>query len=272
MSPIHRIDKDVNLHVKKTRKKFVQIQKIIYRTGLDSVKERGLCNPAILSIEIAEGFAMTERKKTIPGGLLIAIEGIDGSGKSTQAALLCKALSQKGYDAIYLKEPTDGPYGRKIRALAIEGRHEITPLEEFELFRKDRIQDVEENIKPALQSGKIVVIDRYFYSSIAYQGALGLDPEFINRENRKIAICPDLLIYLSIPASLSTDRIEQNRGDSVNLFEKMEYLENVKAIFDAMNYPEKWTVDGTVPIDEIHRTILFHVSLLINKRLQKYSI
>ena len=212
---------------------------------------------------------MTERKKTIPGGLLIAIEGIDGSGKTTQAGLLCKALSQEGYDAINLKEPTDGPYGRKIRALAIEGRHEITPMEEFELFRMDRIEDVEENIKPALGAGKIVVIDRYFYSSIAYQGALGLDPEFINRENRKIAICPDLLIYLSIPAKRSTHRIEQKRGDSVNLFEKMEYLEKVKAIFDAMDYPEKWEVDGAGPIDKIHSIILFQVSLLINKRLQK---
>ena len=216
-------------------------------------------------MEPADEFTMTERKKTIPGGLLIAIEGIDGAGKTTQAGLLCKALSQEGYVAIYLKEPTDGPYGRKIRALAIEGRHEIAPLEEFELFLKDRIQDVEENIKPALRAGKIVVIDRYFYSSIAYQGALGLDPEFINRENRKIAICPDLFIYLSIPASLSTHRIEHKRGDSINLFEKMEYLEEVKAIFDAMNYPEKWTVDGTGSIGETHGTILERVRKLIRK-------
>ncbi len=208
---------------------------------------------------------MTKRKKIVPAGLLIAIEGIDGAGKTTQAVLLCNALGNEGYEVIYLKEPTDGPYGMKIRALAIKGRHEITPLEEFELFLMDRIQDVEENIKPALRAGKIVVIDRYFYSSIAYQGALGLDPEFINRANRTIAICPDILIYLSIPALLSTHRIEKTRGDSVNLFEKMEYLEKVKAVFDAMIYPEKWTVDGTNSLDKIHREILDRVLALIRK-------
>jgi dTMP kinase len=206
---------------------------------------------------------MTERKK-LSKGLLIAIEGIDGAGKTSQARLLCEALSREGYDAIYLREPTDGTYGRKIRALAIEGRHNITPFEEFELFLKDRRQDVEENIRPALDAGKIVVIDRYFYSSIAYQGALGLDPEFINSENRKIAITPDLMIYLSIPAEYSTHRIEKSRGDTVNLFEKMEYLEKVKAVFDSMKYPEVWKVNGEKSVEEIHKTILGKVKELID--------
>lgn len=196
--------------------------------------------------------------------MLVAIEGIDGAGKTSQARLLCDALCGDGYDAIYLKEPTDGPYGSKIRALAIEGRHDITPFEEFELFLKDRRQDVEENIRPALEAGRIVVIDRYFYSSIAYQGALGINPEFINSENRKIAITPDIMIYLSIPSDLSTHRIEKSRGDSVNLFEKMEYLEKVKAVFDSMKYPEVWKVNGEKSIEEIHKRILGKIKRLID--------
>ncbi|MBN1901624.1 dTMP kinase [Candidatus Sumerlaeota bacterium] len=207
-------------------------------------------------------------KKRLTRGLLIAIEGIDGAGKTSQARLLRDALLHEGYDAIYLKEPTDGPYGMKIRALAIDGRHDITPFEEFELFLKDRRQDVEENIRPALEAGKIVVIDRYFYSSIAYQGALGLDPEFINRENRKIAITPDVMIYLYIPSDLSTHRIEKSRGDSVNLFEKIDYLEKVKAVFDSMKYPEVTRVEGEGTREVIHKRILERVKSLLESRKQ----
>lgn len=247
----------------------------IYRTGLDIVKERGIDNPAVFwkSFQmdrninnlhfVIEKDGMTEKRK-LSRGFLIAIEGIDGAGKTSQARLLCEDLFGKGYDAIYLREPTDGPYGKKIRALAIEGRHNITPYEEFNLFLNDRREDVEKNIRPALAAGKIVVIDRYFYSSIAYQGALGLDPEFINSENRKIAITPELMIYLSIPSELTTHRIEQSRGDSVNLFEKMEYLEKVKAIFDSMKYPEVVKVNGEGTKEQIHKRILEKVKELID--------
>jgi len=200
---------------------------------------------------------------------LIAIEGIDGAGKTTQARLLCEALAREGYETLYLKEPTDGPFGRKIRALAREGRDEITPREEFRLFLEDRKQDVEENIRPALEAGKVVVLDRYFYSSIAYQGALGLDPEFINRENRKIAICPELMIYLAIPAEMTQERIEQNRGDSINLFEKLHYLKKVKANFDAMPYPEVWRVDGSASVGEISRRIRERVLGLLREKVRR---
>ncbi len=208
---------------------------------------------------------MTQPKHKLSHGIFIAIEGIDGAGKTTQAKLLCDALSKDGYETLYLKEPTDAPYGRRIRALANEGRHDITPFEEFQLFLKDRKQDVEENIRPALAAGKIVVIDRYFYSSVAYQGARGLDPHFIDAENRKIAICPDIVIYLAIPATLTPERIENNRGDSANLFEKLEYLKKVEKIFDNMEFPEIWQVDGSGSIEEIHRKIYERIQDIIRQ-------
>ena len=209
---------------------------------------------------------MSRAGRRLAQGVLIAIEGIDGAGKTTQAKLLCDALAKDGYDTLYLKEPTDGPIGQKIRSLANSGRHNISAYEEFELFLNDRKQDVEQNVRPALSTGKIVVIDRYFYSSIAYQGARGLDPHFINEQNRKIAISPDLVIYLSIPATLTKERIETNRGDSVNLFEKLEYLKKVKEIFDKMDFPEIWKIDGTAPIEEIHHKIYNRTIEILSER------
>lgn len=200
---------------------------------------------------------MSEKnKKKLDYGIFIAIEGIDGAGKSSQAKMLCAALENEGYDTEYLKEPTDGDYGRKIRALAEKGRDGISAREEFLLFLNDRREDVEKNIRPALEEGKIVVIDRYFYSSIAYQGAKGLDPEFVNSENRKIAITPDLTIYLYIPVDKAPHRIEKSRGDNLNLFENLESLKKVKKIFDEMDYPEMVRVDGTGEVEEVHKRIL----------------
>ena len=193
--------------------------------------------------------------KRLQRGILIAFEGIDGAGKTTQARLAFDYLSKKGYSCVYLKEPTDGPIGQKIRAFAIAGREKVSPFEEFNLFLKDRIEDVEKNIKPALAEKKIVLIDRYYYSSIAYQGALGIDPNFIRTENEKIAPIPDRVYYLSILPELSTDRIISYRGDSVNLFEKREYLEKVKSIFDSIDTSEIMRIDGSLKKEEIQKKI-----------------
>jgi len=202
-----------------------------------------------------KGGFMPEVRDRRRAGALIAIEGIDGAGKSTQAKMLCRHLSDDGYETVYLREPTDGPIGRRIRELANQGRDFLSPEEEFRLFLEDRREDVEKNIRPALESGRVVVIDRYFYSSIAYQGALGLDPEMINCENRAIAITPDLMIYLAIPADISPSRIETSRGDQANLFENLDNLRRVRERFEAMDYPEIVRVDGTGPVERVHETI-----------------
>ena len=109
-------------------------------------------------------------------GFLVAIEGIDGAGKTTQAALLHEYLTSRELPAILTKEPTDSIYGQKIKKLAQGERHLVKPREEYNLFIEDRKLHVADLIQPALDKNAIVILDRYYFSTMAYQGAIGLDP------------------------------------------------------------------------------------------------
>ncbi len=202
-------------------------------------------------------------------GILIAFEGIDGAGKSTQAKKCYEYLTKKGYECLLLREPTDGKIGKKIRSLAQEGREKIKPMEEFKLFLEDRQEDVKLNINPALEENKIVLIDRYYYSSIAYQGALGLNPSFIKKENEKIAPRPQRVYYITIPTDITCQRITGSRGDAINLFEKKEYLEKVKNIFDSMNYPEILKINGAKDSEEVQKKILADINKLLEPLILK---
>jgi dTMP kinase len=203
-------------------------------------------------------------RKRLEKGLLIVIEGIDGAGKTTQCGRLEQWLLAEGWDVSRLREPTDGPHGRRIRELARVGRDGVSAREEMELFLRDREQNVESNIRPALERGAIVLLDRYYYSTIAYQGARGLDPDFIRAENEKFAPPADLLIYLSIPAELCGDRIENQRGETRDLFEKEEYLKRVKVIFDSMTDPQLLRIDASGDPDVIFSKIRDAVQARLN--------
>ncbi len=184
-------------------------------------------------------------------GLLIVLEGIDGAGKSTQCERLAERLRGEGWDVERLREPTDGPWGRRIRELARSGREDVSPREELDLFLEDRRQHVRERIAPALERGAIVLMDRYYYSTIAYQGARGLDPTEIRGLNEAFAPSADVLFYLTIPAEWAGLRIEQQRGDQRDLFEKEDYLRRVKAEFDAMTDPQMVRIDATADADAV---------------------
>ena len=108
---------------------------------------------------------------TLPNGLLIALEGIDGTGKTTQLKMLAEVLLSLGYDVVATREPTDGRYGQRIRQV-LRDRSSMTPQEELELFLLDRKEHVTTIINPGLAAGKIVLTDRYYLSTVAYQGAL----------------------------------------------------------------------------------------------------
>lgn len=195
-------------------------------------------------------------------GYLIALEGVDGTGKSTQCQLLAEYLESCGFPVVRLREPTTGVWGQKIRKILTEGRGEVTPEEELQYFINDRKEDVEQNIIPALEEDKIVLIDRYYYSTAAYQGALGFDPQKIVNDNESFAPRPDLLFIIQGSLDESFRRIEKGR-DGFSSFEKRDYLEKVQKIFDTFDGNHIRRIDGDPPIKEVQRVLRQEVNGLL---------
>ena len=188
-------------------------------------------------------------------GRLFAFEGLDGSGKSTQMHLLVATLRDLGYDVVATREPTDGKYGRRLRQL-LTSREQCSPDEELRLFVEDRRDHVETLIKPALASGKVVLTDRYYLSTAAYQGVLGHDPETILRENEVFAPLPDLVFFLQIPVATGIARITGGRGEQLNDFEKEDSLRQVQKVFASISRPFIRIIDGSRSIVEVSEDIL----------------
>lgn len=171
--------------------------------------------------------AFTPRSELVCGkltGFLIAFEGIDGSGKSTQVEPVAARVRELGYDVVTTREPTDGQCGRQIREA-----NGLSSERERELFELDRREHVREVIAPALSAGKVVITDRYYYSTAAYQGARGQDWAQIIRENERFAPKPDLLFVFDLPVNVALDRVA-SRGKQ-DRFENAEYLAEVSYIY-----------------------------------------
>ena len=197
---------------------------------------------------------VVQEKKVLPHGLLIVFEGIDGTGKSTQLQLLADHLIHHKYSIVTTKEPTEGIYGKQIRELYIK-RQEVTREEELDLFIRDRQDHVEKLIKPNLAENKIILCDRYFLSTIAYQGAAGFSVEEIATRNA-FAPDPDIaLMFQSSPQS-SIERITVQRGDSLNDFEQEESLKEVERIFNSLDYPYIKRINADQSIKAVHEAVL----------------
>lgn len=183
-------------------------------------------------------------------GVLIAFEGIDGSGKSTQVSRIAAWIRAGGREAVTSAEPTRGRIGQEIRRLAREGR--LDAQREFELFRDDRAQHARELIRPALDRGAVVLLDRYYISSIAYQGARGLDPEVIRAENEGIAPRPDLVIIFEVAVDEAMRRLTERAGEAgADLFERRDYQERVAENFARLDWPEVRRVDSSKGADAL---------------------
>jgi dTMP kinase len=198
-------------------------------------------------------------------GILIVFEGTDGTGKSTQLQLLSCYLQDKGFPVVTTREPTDGHYGRKIRSLYMN-RNKYSREEELELFVADRREHVRELLIPALKQGKIVLCDRYFLSTAAYQGARGFDPEKILQQNN-FAPDPDLALLFQVPLDTGLERITSGRGDTLNDFEQRDNLDRVAAIFSAIKKPYIRAIDANRSIEEVHRQVVQLVSPLLPELL-----
>jgi dTMP kinase len=191
----------------------------------------------------------------IPGGFLVVVEGIDGSGKSTVAAMLAQYCGERGLDCVYTKEPTSVGAGRRLRDSMQSGR--LTLEEELELFLEDRRAHTQRTLAPALAADAIIVLDRYFWSTAAYQGARGANVEVVLERNRVFAPEPDLVLLFDLPAEVARDRI-RGRGDSLNTFEETAYQTRVREIFlqvmkTSINGVK---LDATLPPREVARLAL----------------
>jgi dTMP kinase len=197
-------------------------------------------------------------------GLLIAFEGIDGTGKSTQLPMLAAHLRRQGYVVVETREPTNGPYGQQIRTL-YRNRHQVSPGQELELFLLDRRQHVTECILPALAQGAIVLTDRYYFSTAAYQGAVGCDPAGIF-ERHDFAPEPDLVLLLTLSAAESVTRIRELRGETLNDFEQQEQLEKVAALFASFPHSCIVRIHAARPVEEVQTSIREAVGSLLVKK------
>jgi len=187
-------------------------------------------------------------------GVLIVLDGIDGTGKTTQAKRLLAALQKKEADAVYFREPSDSQWGLAIKRKAIIA-DSLSPEEELDLFQKDRRENVEKNLKPALKEKKVIVLDRYYFSTIAYQGARGIDPEKIRRKNESFAVKPDLVFILDIVPQKGLDRIAISREKMESHFEREDYLVKVREIFRRFVGENIHHIDASRPEEDIAKDI-----------------
>ncbi|KUO40701.1 MAG: hypothetical protein AVW06_05080 [Hadesarchaea archaeon DG-33-1] len=142
-------------------------------------------------------------------GKFITIEGIDGCGKSTHVKLLAKWLRSHGHRVVITDEPTNDAIGRVIKRV-LRGELKLPIAAEALLFAADRVQHILDVIEPSLKAGKVVLNERYIYSSLAYQSARGLPTNWISSIN-KYVLKPDLGILIDVPAKIAFARIKSSR-------------------------------------------------------------
>ena len=185
--------------------------------------------------------------------MFVTFEGIDGSGKTTQAARLADAFRARGADVVETREPGGTPLGEAVRDLVLHGDH-VAPWAEAALYTASRAQHVEEVVRPALARGAVVVCDRYLDSSVAYQGyGRGLGPDRIRDLSLWATggLLPDLSVLLDVDPRQGLARFEQR--DRLEA-EPVEFHDRVRAGFRevAAANPDRYLVlDAALPVGEI---------------------
>jgi dTMP kinase len=185
-------------------------------------------------------------------GFFICVEGLDGCGKTTQTKLLVRRLRRKRYDAIYTAEPSRGKIGKFIKRHCLHGEKRVSSIIEALLFAADRFEHVEDVIVPAIGKGKIVVSDRYVYSSLAYQGAAGLDLEWIEKVNEH-AIHPDLAFFIDVKPEIVVKRLKPKKS----VMENLQTQQKVREVYmEFVENGELVKIDGNGSVQEVAESIL----------------
>ncbi len=192
-------------------------------------------------------------------GWFISLEGIEGAGKTTQTRLLADWLTQKGHDVLVTHEPGGTPVGQSLRQLLL--RHTLPQRTELLLYAADRAAHVTQVLKPALQSNKVVLCDRYIDSTVAYQGwGRGLDMTLIDQMNQVATegLTPDLTLWLDVPVAVGLARA-QGRGalDEMEQ-ESLAFHERVRQGYQYLStqHPERLVrIAAELPVDQVFQQI-----------------
>jgi dTMP kinase len=180
---------------------------------------------------------------------------VDGCGKTTQARLLVKNLVRRGFDAVYTTEPSAGTVGELILSFVLAREERISVALEALLFAADRVDHVKTEVEPWLKQGKVVVCDRYVYSSLAYQGAAGLDTDWIDCINR-FALKPDVALLLDVPSEVVISRLKTKKS----VMENMANLKKVRNLYVRLAEQKRMALlNGNRSIEEVADSVLSHV-------------
>ncbi len=191
-------------------------------------------------------------------GIFIVIEGLDGSGKTTQAKFLVKNL-EKTYKVLLTAEPSLGKIGTFIREDCLYEEIRLPTEAEALLFAADRIEHMNNEVKPALDDGKLVICDRYIYSSLAYQGSSGLSLDWIKTINAR-ALQPDFSIFIDVSPEKVIERLKRRKS----VMETLETQQRVREFY--LKYVEKGElirVDGDNAKDVVAKELYATVSTLL---------
>ncbi len=199
-------------------------------------------------------------------GKFITLEGIDGSGKSTQMRMLAGELRLRKFSIITTLEPGGTPLGRRLRKAFLETEESVAPIAELLLFAADRAQHVNFLIKPALKENKIVISDRYADATFAYQGAgRGFSEELVKQviEIATDGLKPDLTIFFDLPVEKALERTrsadEDSRKNNRMDTETSDFYRRVREAYlkIAEREPERFLIiDASISVSEIHKNVL----------------
>jgi dTMP kinase len=221
----------------------------------------------------ATGVQSPQRRRTrrrYSTGALIAFEGVEGAGKSTQLDLLRRELERRGHEVVITREPGGTPVGERVRAVLLDPAVELDPRAEALLFAAARAQLVAQVIRPALERGAVVLCDRYLDSSLAYQGqARGLGRRPVEEVNRFATggLLPDLVVLLDLDPAEGFDRRAERR-DRIEA-EDLGFHHRVRDAFRelAAGDPDRFAVvDAAAPADPVAAAVLAAVLELLEQR------